>query len=144
MKSQRDMQPQQFGRVFLGLLLLSLAATSCGKLFPDEGHPQNARLIMDVDPGVSVTLITSTDFVVVPSEDGGGSQVELQSTDTTSVTDTFDRTYSLAPRLQFFAQAAGTGDGLFSVRILIDGEEKYSRIKEADESPIEYRFQYYQ
>jgi hypothetical protein len=137
------MQPLHFGRVFLGLLLLSLAATSCGKLFPDGEDPQNARLIMDVDPGVSVTLITSTDFVVTRSEDGGVSQIELQSTDTTSVTGTFDRTYSLAPRLQFYALATGTGDGLFSVRILIDGEERYSDIREADGSPIEYRYQYY-
>lgn len=145
MKSQGNVQPLQFGPVFLGLLLLSLAATSCGKLFPDGGDPENARLIMDVDPGVSVTLITSTNFVVVPSEDGGSSQIELQSTDTTSITGTFDRTYSLAPRRQFYAQATGTGtgDGFFSVRILIDGEERYSSTKEADGSPIEYRYQYY-
>ena len=142
MKSQRDMQPLQLGPVFLGLLLLSLAATSCDGLFGDGGDPENARLIMDVDPGVSVTLITSTDFEVVVSEEGGDSYVLLQSADTTSVTGTFDRTYSLGSGLRFYAKATGTGDGVFSVRILIDGKESYSRVQEAGGNPIEYTYQH--
>ena len=143
MMFQRDRHELQLGPVFLGLLLLSLAATSCDGLFGDGGDPENARLIMEVDPGVSVTLITSTDFEVVVDEDGGGSQVELQSADTTSVTGTFDRTYSLGSGLRFYAQATGTGDGVFSVRILIDGEESYSRVQEAGGTPISYTYQHW-
>jgi hypothetical protein len=143
MKSQRDRHALQLGPVFLGLLLLSLAATSCEGLFGDGGDPENARLIMDVDPGVSVTLITSTDFVVAVSEDGGDSQVELWVADTTSVAGTFDRTYSLGSGLRFYARATGTGDGVFSVRILIDGEESYSRVQEADGTPISYTYQHW-
>jgi len=144
MKSPRNRHALELAPIFLGLLLLSLASMSCNGLFGDDGDPENARLVMDVDPGVSVTLVTSNDFIEVVSGDGGSSDIDLRSADTTTVAGAFDRTYSLGSQVRFYAQATGTGDGYFSVTISIDGEERYSRVQEADGTAISFVYQLWQ
>ena len=98
---------------------------------------------MDVDPGVTVTLLTSNDFTEVIDEDGGDSYYDLQSADTTTVTGTLDQTYSLDSQVKFYAEATGTGDGYFSMTVFIDGEERYTRVQEADGTPISFIYQFW-
>ena len=144
MKNSRSSRALELAPMVLGVVLLSLVASACDSLLGDDESPEIARLLMDVDPGVTVTLVTSNDFTEVIDQDGGGSSYVLQSVDTTEVTGTFDQTYSLGSQVRFYAEATGTGDGYFSMTAYIDGEERYTRVQEADESPISFIYQFYQ
>ena len=143
MKSSRSGRALEAASVILAVVLLSLVVSSCDSLFGGDEDPENARLLIDVDPGVTVTLVTSNDFTEVVDEDGGGSSYDLHSADTTTVTGSFDQTYSLGSQVRFYSEATGTGDGYFSMTAYIDGEERYIRVQEADGSPISFVFQFW-
>jgi hypothetical protein len=144
MKSPKSRRALELAPMVFGVLLLSLVASSCDSLFGDDEAPEIARLLLDVDPGVTVTLVTSNDFTEVIDEDGGDSYYDLQSADTTTVTGTLDQTYSLGSQVKFHSEATGTGDGYFSMTVFIDGEEKYTRVQEADGTPISFTYRFWQ
>lgn len=121
-----------------GLLLLS---TGCQGFFGVD-EPEEARVILEIDQGVSVQLVTSNDFLVTGS--GSTEEVEFASADTTTVSTAFDRVYPLGSAVRFYVEAEGTGEGSYALWVYIDGEEKYSRSQDAGEAPLVFTYTYSQ
>lgn len=107
----------------------SLASGGCGIIHPDDGA-QEARVEISGDNSASLNLITSLDFTIFIQPESNQQSVDLNSSDTTSLTALpFDRTYDISSNDRFFARVSNAdtvNTANVSMKVTVDGRVLYN------------------
>ncbi len=109
-------------------LTILFTATGCALFEPDEGAERAVVSIVG-SSSVPLALLTSTDFVVVLDPETSSTDVELNSSDTSSVASLpFNQTYGISLNDRFFVRLSNPDTTVVaSVRmsVSIDGQDLY-------------------
>jgi hypothetical protein len=118
-------------------LLFLVLLQGCGIL--DEGTPETARLEI-TGPAEDFQLVTTTDFDVLAAGEEAVNPIHLVSADTSTVSAPYDKSYSLGPRQRFYLKAF-SAEGLsqpITVKVLVDGDERYNSTSTLEDSDLEF------
>jgi hypothetical protein len=91
-------------------------------------------------PG-AVEVITSREFILAETEDGG-EELSFLTSDTASVLLPYDRTFPLAPTYQFAVrvQAPVEDSVLVTMAVFADGTERFRRTDHLLDRPLDFFF----
>jgi len=130
------------GRVVLLLALACGALPIWGCDILGSGDPESARVVIDGAAGHTIRLVTTTDFDVVSSSDGEDREVYVLSADTADVASPYDRSFTLGPRTRFYVVLTSetTPAEIVTVRVFIDGDERYNRSTLFGEEVLEFLY----
>lgn len=99
-------------------------------------------MVVDGSAGDQVRLILSDRFSFSGGDETSGASVSLLTADTTLVDLPYDRSFPLAPSFQFYAQAAPVDSAAapieISLRVLVDGDQRFSKSGALGNSDFEY------
>jgi hypothetical protein len=109
------------------LVSLSLASAACSWF--DSPAPDEARLVIEGDPGTTVRVIVSTRFLAAVN-DRGQTRVEIFQSDTIVATLPYDRVYTIEDDQRFFAETARLEADLANLRmqVFIDGRRQFDEV----------------
>lgn len=104
-------------------LVAVLALSGCGIL--REDNPESLTLNLVSDQPQNVTLVTSTDFLILNPGLEQQSQIELVEADTIQVTSPYDQTFDISRSLRFYVEMTSPEVLNFPValRVRVDGSE---------------------
>ncbi|MGW8268363.1 MAG: hypothetical protein ACWGSQ_18495 [Longimicrobiales bacterium] len=141
------MKRNDTGRAILSAFLVlgssALGVAGCG-ILDEGGTPENARVIMEGGGGQAFQLVTSNDFSITTNDDGATRDIYFYSADSSSVTTPFDRRYSLGSGVRFYVKAfaeAPLGQSI-SMKVLIDGKERYSASSDPGDAALEFVYSF--
>lgn len=122
------------------VLMAALLGGGCGLL--DDPSPNEARLMIQGEPGKPVRVIISTEFVAQVNEQGQ-TGITIFAADTLVTELPFERLYGIEEDQRFFAEAARLDADLESVQmqVFIDGNKRFDEGGSLLES-APYRFVY--
>ncbi len=131
-----------FSRIAGPAFLFALSLTGCGILSEDD--PSNARVIVEGPEGESFYLVTTNDFDITANSDGTDRDVYLYTADTSLVSPPFNQKYSLGSGIRFYLKAFADEPlaGPITVKILIDGDQRYSASSALEEPNVEFLYTY--
>lgn len=121
--------------------VFSWGASACDILSSDI-NPEEIQVVMDGASGDRVRLILADRFVFAGGDESSGASVSLLTADTTLVDLPYDRSFPLAPTFRFYAQAVPIDSAAapidLSLRILVDGDERFSKSGTLGAADFEY------
>lgn len=140
-------QPEWNMKIIRSAPPLPLAALILASLFSlsgcdivDSGDPESARVEISGAEGESFQLITTSDFEILVSQEGDGSEVYVNAADTASVSSPLSNRYSLGTGLRFYMKAYSE-EGLsepITVKVYIDGDMRYNSSSTLDGLTLEF------
>jgi hypothetical protein len=107
-------------------LVLLVLGLSAGCDWFDDPSPQEARVVIDGDPGTTIVVIASSKFVAGVN-DIGVTRVEIIESDTIVTSPPLDRTFSIRGDYRFFVQAARLDADVNSLRmqVFVDDDREF-------------------
>ena len=143
-KEETNMKHQntkQRYKLLLSFIIVALFPLwGCG--IADEGTPETAKIVLEGGGGETFQLITTTDFDITADQDGQNRDIFIYSADTTTVSAPYTKSYSLGPRVRFYLKAFSIEElsQPLTVKLLIDGEQRYKATSTLAELSLEFNY----
>src|SRR5687767_7169487 len=111
--------------IFLLMMLLLSAACS----WFDNPAPDEARIVIEGDPGSTIRLVVSTKFVAAVTG-LGQTRVEIFESDTVAVTLPYERVYTIENDQRFFVETSRLDADLANLRVQLfaDGRREFDEV----------------
>jgi hypothetical protein len=114
-------------RTAIVLASVSLLAAACDWF--ENPAPEQARLIIEGDPGSTVRLVVSTRFVAAVNE-RGQTRVEMFEADTVVATLPYERVYPIEDDQRIFVETSRLDSDLANLRmqVYVDGRRQFDEV----------------
>ncbi len=133
---------RRIGRLFVSAAV-AVGTIGCGII--DGGDPETALVQVAGPDGTTLSLVVSNRFTTTPNDDPNSSRrinVDLETSDTLTITVPFEQRYQLGSQLRFYAQVSnepGAPAADVGMRVLIDNDERYNSSRlVTDEDVLEF------
>lgn len=126
----------------LGLLVAGCSLVSV----PSKAAPKSVRMTVDAPPGVSVQLLTSTEFYATTNQTDTGPQLQVSfvTSDTSWLAAPVDKTYDISNTGEFIAYllAADSSGVPVHMKVWVDNALKYDHTEVYPGITLTFLYQY--
>lgn len=131
----------RFGSVLLLGALLLPALGGCDFITGDP-TPEEARVVLEGEPGTEVDVLMSKNFITAQREDGE-LLVEVLASQIETVTLPFTQTFDIEEEQQFLARAMPADSTLpttVRMQVFVDGDSKFDLSRDVRDEPLQFIF----